>query len=296
MTYPKPWLAAVLGFLGQPLGMLYVARPGLAALYFFGPIASGLLMFLTGLAPLMGTLSLVVAIVAAIHAYRLSKRIPTDFQRPAYSRWYGMLGVAAAAITLIFLLRSFLFEPFHIPAGSMRPSFQVGQHVVVGKWSYGHYGSFGFTPVRTDITAPLSRGDVVVFDFPPNPSLQYIKRIIGLPGDVLVVRGHELSINGKEIQRERLADAGPGIEQYLESLDGSSYAVLLDTRVSHALRPIARFPLIENCQYMKEELHCSVPARHYFVLGDNRDNSQDSRYWGFVPQANIVGKVIYTSP
>ena len=296
MTYPKPWLAAVLGFLGQPLGMLYVARPGWAALYFFGPMLTGLAMFAIGLTPLMGTLSLVFAIVATVHAYRLAKRIPSEFDRPAYSRWFGLLGIATVAVTAIFLFRAFLFEPFHIPAGSMRPNFQVGQHVIVGKWGYGHYGSFGITPFRADIKAPLRRGDVVVFDYPPNPSLQYIKRIIGLPGDVVAIRGNELSINGKDVQRERMADAAPSIEQYLESLDGNRYGVLLSAKLSLVPRPIARFPFIENCQYLKDEIRCSVPAGHYFMLGDNRDNSQDSRYWGFVPQANIVGKVIYVTP
>jgi signal peptidase I len=275
---------------------MYVARPGWAAVYFFGPMLAGLTMFAIGLAPLMGTLSLVVAIVAAIHAYRLSKRIPEGFQRPAYSRWYGMLGIAAVIVTFIFLVRAFLFEPFHIPAGSMRPNLQVGQHIIVGKWGYGHYGSFGITPFRADITEPLIRGDIVVFDYPPNPALQYIKRIIGLPGDVIVIRGNDLSINGQDIKRERLTDAAPGLEQYQESLDGNRYGILLDAKFSPAIRPITRFPFIENCQYLKDELRCSVPAGHYFMLGDNRDNSQDSRYWGFVPQANIVGKVIYATP
>jgi signal peptidase I len=297
MRYPKPWLAVVLGYM-QPFGMMYLVRPGWAAFYFFGTLALALALFLVGLAPWAGILGFVVNIVAAVHCYRIAKRmsVAEDFRRPAYSRWYGMLGLWVATVCVVLLFRAFLFEPFHIPAGSMMPNLKIGQYILVKKWGYGHYGAFGITPFRAPISAPLDRGDVVVFDYPVDPSLQYIKRIVGLPGDVISIRGNGLSINGKDVKRERMIDVAPGIEQHLESSDGNRYAVLLTSESHSAVRPFIRFPFIENCEYSTEGLRCLVPPGNYFVLGDNRDNSQDSRYWGFVPAENIVGKLAYVTP
>ncbi|MDR2189139.1 MAG: signal peptidase I [Azonexus sp.] len=298
MKYPKPWLAAVLGFFAQPLGFLYVAKPGWASIYFFVPMLVGMVAFLSGWLSLIGdVLTITVAILAAIHAWQIARKIPEGCQRPAYSRWYGLLAWVIGAAVLIFLFRVFLFEPFRISSGSMMPSLQHDHEIVVQKWGYGHYGTFGITVFRMAMSKPLERGDVVVFEYPPNPAMDYVKRIIGVPGDIVTMRGSSLSINGQEVARERLNDTALGQEQYREHMQEKVYLILHRAASERLpLQPINRFPFAENCQYANGGLQCSVPAGHYFVLGDNRDDSKDSRYWGFVPQANIIGKMVYVTP
>ena len=296
---PKKWIAAALGLFIQPAGMLYVARPGWAAAYFVFAliVVLGNLFVLRERESAGNAIALIVAIICAIHSYRLARDYRA-LKRPWYSRWYGLVGIIAAFAALALGTRAFLFEPFRFPSESMAPSIEPRAHLIVKKWGYGNYGTYGIHAVRTGMSSGLQRGDIVVFEYPEDTSLSYAKRIVGLPGDRISYYNKRLKINDEEIQVRRIGDYvhkdGPIRSlQYLERLGDHEYAILIEPEAPAVVPPVRAFPLSEHCAHTAEGLSCRVPDGHYFVLGDNRDNSSDSRTWGFVPARNIIGKVLY---
>ncbi len=296
---PKKWIAAVLGLLMPPAGMLYVARPRWAAAYFaFALIIVQGNMFVLRDRELAGSaVALLVAIICAIHAYRLAgdSRV---IRRPWYSRWYGLVGIGAAFAALAFGVRAFLFEPFRFASESMAPSIEPRAHLIVKKWGYGNYGTYGIHLMRTGMSSEVQRGDIIVFEYPEDTALSYAKRVIGLPRDRISYYNKRLKINDEEIPIRRIGDyvhrdrATPSL-QYLERLGDREYAIRIEPETPAAVPIVKAFPFKEYCAYTAEGLSCRVPDGHYFVLGDYRDNSNDSRTWGFVPARNIIGKVQY---
>jgi len=196
----------------------------------------------------------------------------------------------------VFILRSFLFEPFKIPSGSMIPTLLVGDLILVNKYHYGLRLPVINTKI-TEGTAP-QRGDVMVFRYPPKPSLDYIKRVVGVPGDEVAYLNKRLSINGKPLQTNALpeffdADAMRYFKQFEEALGDKKHRLLNDDNRPAFVPGADEFEFKSNCRYSVEGVVCKVPQGHYFMMGDNRDNSLDSRYWGFVPDKNIVGKAFF---
>jgi signal peptidase I len=200
-------------------------------------------------------------------------------------------------ILVVFLLRSFLVEPFKIPSGSMLPTLLVGDFILVNKFAYGI--RLPIVNVKlVDVGSP-QRGDVMVFRYPEDPSLDYIKRVIGLPGDTVSYRNKRLWINGTEVSVKpdgeyNYVETGltfVSALRFIERLGGREHAILLQPDApSVQLSGVRQFPFRNNCEYNDSGFTCTVPPGHYFLMGDNRDSSSDSRYWGFVPEANIVGK------
>ena len=195
-------------------------------------------------------------------------------------------------ILAVFLIRSFLVEPFKIPSGSMMPTLLAGDFILVNKFTYG---------LRTPITNKTfiemnhpKRGDVFVFHFPPNPSLDYIKRVIGLPGDKISYKDKQLTINGQVQEVKYVADYEyemPGLNMITakrdeEQLGNVSHNILIHNIVGE-YAPGSVGDQFANGQTV------TVPAGHYFAMGDNRDNSSDGRVWGFVPENNLVGKAFF---
>lgn len=210
--------------------------------------------------------------------------------------WLDWTAGLFPVILAVFILRSFLFEPFKIPSGSMIPTLRVGDLILVNKFHYG---------VRLPVfnnkliaNHEPQRGDVMVFRYPPQPSLDYIKRVIGVPGDEIAFLNKRLTVNGQPVPRFTQPDFFEGeqmryVKQFGEELGGRRYSTLNDDMRPPFVSPIADFAFRENCHYPAEGIVCKVPAGHYFMMGDNRDNSLDSRFWGFVPEANIVGKAFF---
>ncbi|NMV36992.1 signal peptidase I [Ralstonia insidiosa] len=199
-------------------------------------------------------------------------------------------------IAAVFLLRSFVIEPFKIPSGSMIPTLQIGDFILVNKYTYGIR-----LPIVNKKVVELNqpqRGDVMVFRYPKDESMDYIKRVIGVPGDVVKYDNKRLTVNGQPATYAPQSDYLDGerltySKQYQETLGTVSHNILNDAdRPAYVSGP-DDFPFRENCTYNQTGFTCKVPEGHYFMMGDNRDNSADSRYWGFVPDKNIVGKAFF---
>ena len=184
-------------------------------------------------------------------------------------------------ILVVFLLRSFIVEPFRIPSGSMLPSLHIGDFILVNKFRYGIR-----LPVINekiiDVSKP-ERGEVMVFRFPHDTSINFIKRVVGLPGDKIEYKNKRLHVNGQPVPlvpqgefdfREVSQKTHIG-KRYLETLDAVTHEIIVDP------------------SKQTTETSYAVPEGHYFVMGDNRDHSNDSRYWGFVPEQNIIGKAFF---
>jgi len=190
---------------------------------------------------------------------------------------------------VVLLLRAFLVEPFRIPSGSMMPSLLVGDFILVNKFTYGIRLPVTKTKL-IDINEP-ERGDVVVFRWPVNPRLDYIKRLVGLPGDKISYRNKTLVINGEPVKIEAIGPYQPvgsgmralGSIEGRENLMGEEHSVLVNP-LSPDFSP--------SCTFMGYQ-EVEVPEGHYLMVGDNRDDSNDGRCWGFVPEENLVGKAFF---
>lgn len=213
--------------------------------------------------------------------------------------WVEYSGSFFPVIAVVFFVRSFLYEPFKIPSGSMEPTLIAGDFILVNKFAYGVR-----LPVVNkkviEVDQP-KRGDVMVFRYPEDPSTDYIKRVIGVPGDKIVYKNKRLTVNGQKVAYQNLPDYLDEAEdstlayrkQFSENLVGVQHRILNFEDSPDYVRGPHDFPHSELCTYDTEGFACSVPAGHYFMMGDNRDNSRDSRYWGFVPDENIVGKAFF---
>ena len=210
--------------------------------------------------------------------------------------WLDWTAGLFPVIAIVFVLRSFLFEPFKIPSGSMIPTLLVGDLILVNKFTYG----VRLPVINTKIIEgnQPARGDVMVFRYPPQPSLDYIKRVVGVPGDEVAYLNKRLTVNGKPVDTTAAPDffdkdAMRYFKQYEEQLGTQPHRLLNTPEAPAFVQGATNFAYRENCRYSVEGVVCKVPEGHYFMMGDNRDNSLDSRYWGFVPEANIVGKAFF---
>ena len=195
-------------------------------------------------------------------------------------------------ILLVFLIRSFVAEPFKIPSGSMMPTLLAGDYILVNKYTYGLR-----VPLANNVFYEINhprRGDVMVFHYPPDPKVDYIKRIVGLPGDKIQYQDKRLTINGK------LLDVVTE-DNYDYEMEGAN--IISARRLQEQLGEVKHDILIHdipnryNSDSLGEKLMngetITVPAGSYYAMGDNRDNSADSRVWGFVPEKNLVGKAFF---
>lgn len=220
-----------------------------------------------------------------------------EIERTVKTPWWIEYSVSFFPVILfVFVLRSFVVEPFRIPSGSMIPTLQVGDLILVNKFSYG----IRLPVIKKKIIeiGEPRKGDVMVFRYPVDPSLDYIKRVVGVPGDRIEYRDKRLTINGKPLSVQALpdyfdAERASYSHQYEEKLGDVAHKIIVDDGRRDQIDPKFVFPYFDACRYSADAVSCTVPPGHYFMMGDNRDNSEDSRYWGFVPEQNIVGKAFF---
>jgi signal peptidase I len=207
--------------------------------------------------------------------------------------WLDWTAGLFPVILAVFLLRSFLFEPFKIPSGSMIPTLLVGDLILVNKYHYG---------IRLPVlnkkivdNNPVQRGDVMVFRYPVDPRVDYIKRVVGIAGDEVAYINKQLTVNGQPVPTKALPDYYDEsslryFQQWSEQLGAAEHRILTDKDRAGFVRATYDFAHRDACRYSAEGVTCKVPPGHYFMMGDNRDNSEDSRYWGFVADEHIVGR------
>lgn len=214
-------------------------------------------------------------------------------KQPKWLEWTAGL---FPVILFVFILRSFIVEPFRIPSGSMLPTIHAGDFILVNKFEHG----LRFPVLNWEITKgkELERGEIVVFKYPVDRNVDFIKRVVGLPGDDIRYINKVLYVNG--VRQAEVADGTffdedtyKTLNQYKENLEGVEHRILKDPMMASQARPIRQFPYLEQCAYSLGNMACKVPEGYYFMMGDNRDNSADSRFWGFVPREDIVGRAFF---
>lgn len=280
----------------------------------------GLFGLLSTVMSLTAVLLVFVAATGAVWAWqkRSAKRLAGQGEAAPLgdsNHFRDYIGGFFPLILVVFVLRTFVAEPFQIPSSSMRPGLVAGDFILVNKFAYGIR-----MPIANHVLVPvgqIGRGDVVVFNYPPEPGMNYVKRIVGLPGDEVVYKDKVLTVNGETESAAPLGrhaypdDIAPGTvreaQHFRADLDGRLFEILKDDGVPAVHLPtLERFHqemaakgfdsgLAEHCRYEADGsgFACTVPAGKYFALGDNRDNSADSRYWGFVDDKLVVGKAFF---
>ena len=267
-------------------GILEVAWPVLFI------AAMGLLLKVTDFAAVLLLAAVITGLIWLFDAKWARKRRTSDAAEPVV---VDMARAFFPVIVVVFLIRSFWVEPFKIPSGSMKPTLLVGDFILVNKYVYG----IRLPVVNRKVVdiEPIRRGDVVVFRYPADPSVDYIKRVVGLPGDRIEYRGKRISVNG-----EAVAVQGGGyytdaelnflrLPTFTERLGERTHQMMIvPAQPPVDLAQVRQFAHRGNCEYNDDGFTCMVPAGHYFMMGDNRDQSSDSRYWGFVPDDHIKGR------
>ena len=203
-------------------------------------------------------------------------------------------------LAVVMVLRSFLYEPFNIPSDSMVPTLETGDFILVNKFEYGVRLPIINSKI-IDVGSP-ERGEVAVFRYPPQPSISYIKRIVGLPGDHIVYDHGQLSINGEKVtktpiqfSREKDSLDTPTSIYHQETLGAHTFT-MRELEGVNVARQAPFLNYVDNGKYSAENglyWEVKVPDGHYFAMGDNRDQSADSRFWGFVPEENLTGRAFY---
>jgi signal peptidase I len=256
----------------------------------------GLLLKITGFSEILLAASILTGLVVLWNSYRLRHRSAAS---PIEPPWVEISRSFFPVILAVFLVRSFFFEPFKIPSGSMIPTLRIGDFILVNKYTYGLR-----MPITNHSFIELNhpqRGEVMVFHYPPDPSTNYIKRVVGLPGDVVSYQDKHLTINGQSLStvadgnfaelEESLNTAQ--FDQFQEQLGTHKHAIIIAPQQPPIFpSQVQSYPGRDLCDITPDGFTCTVPAGHYFMMGDNRDRSSDSRYWGFVPEDNIVGKAV----
>ncbi len=227
------------------------------------------------LALILTVLTAISGAVVGYDKYHLRKRDPDGEVELGYAFRTAIEYSRSFFPVLLFVLviRSFVFEPFRIPSGSMMPTLVQGDYIFVKKYSYGL--RLPVIEKKIVATGEPDRGDVVVFRLPSEPSVNYIKRVIGLPGDVLVYERHRLTVNGELVVVSQDPEGSSSSKEYIEQLGERQHAIL-----------------ITNPRNLMRDGRYTVPEGHYFMMGDNRDNSRDSRFIGAIPETHLVGEAV----
>lgn len=224
----------------------------------------------------------VVMLICRFAFPHLSKRVPEPWYLDYARSFFPVL-------LIVFLLRGFIAEPFRIPSGSMLPTLEVGDFILVNKYAYGIRLPILHKKI-VELNEP-ERGDIVVFRYPVDNKTSFIKRLIGLPGDVIEYKRRTLSINGQEVGKVKISDYIP----FGDSVAAGRYLQTIPTGAEDQPNALVEYSTLQkiSARGRGREGTWVVPQGHYFMMGDNRDDSHDGRAWGFVPDHNVVGKAFF---
>lgn len=262
----------VLGVVSQPFVFLYINRPRLFGVYLLLAIAALAADFYWA----VGYFNLLLSVLCPLHAGWLTRRYDARQPRGGYAHWWAALALYLGLVASMFGVRSFFYEPFSVPSASMLPTLAVGDRIVVRKWGFGHYGSFGINLRTPGVTDPqrMRRGQVYVF-YHPELQVPYVKRLLGLPGETVEVTDKAVLINGQPLPAQ-LESEDEQQQWFSETAGEVTY------RIRYSSQPEA----VLSGAFV-------VPQRQYFFVGDNRDDSSDSRHWGAVGSDAIIGELVW---
>lgn len=278
---PRAWLVVLLAVLSPALAFLYIGKGKWGGLYF---IINLLFLYFLKLHPFMPFAVLLLHLLGLIAACIMAHKAVTY-------NWYRLhvfLKILAGLYLLAVMTRLLWFNVYHISSVSMYPTIHQGGYLIAKRWGLGY-----FNPLlgRQFDIQQLTRGEVILFAYPLKPSHVYIKRVIGLPGDKIAFDKGTLLLNGKKQILRVQPQSSPYIAYYDEQIGSQPYTIvrMLDQDFS------ASYQFMKSCPVINQLNVCTVPAGQVFVLGDNRDQSADSRFWGYVPVQNIIGRVIWVN-
>ena len=252
------------------------------------PLILVVLVFATGLVALIDRLALAPRRMRAVEQYRDRVDVPDESTLEDLEREPVLVESSKSVfpvLLLVLVLRSFLYEPFQIPSGSMLPTLEVGDFILVNKYTYGLRLPVAGTKVLS-VNDP-QRGDVMVFKEPANPNINFIKRVVGIPGDTIRYANKTLYVNGERVSESFI---GERLDDYDKRFGTRPVYRIYDETIGSVTHEIRKDMMIPN---RRAEGEWVVPEGNYFVMGDNRDRSNDSRFWGFVPDSLVVGKAVY---
>ncbi len=269
---PKRWIAVLLSLFTGSFAFLYLNHLRLFWVYFFVSITVVAVDWYFHL-----HFSLVVTSACVIHGYLVATKYDIEQPRHWYSHWWAIPALYTVIIGPILLSRIFIFDLFSIPAASMSPNVNIGNYIVIKKHGYGDYGAFGIKIFNTGFAAGIKAtpGKIYAFYPPHQPAVAYIKRLVGKPGDQIDIKDDAISINGKPLEHKLLSEDAQ--YTYYEEKIGD---------ISYKIQRTKGKPFLINQTFI-------VPQGHYFFLGDNRDNSYDSRLWGSVSDHSFIGELIF---
>ena len=234
---PNKWIAVVLSLILSPLGLIYVGRIRLAGTFFVAYLVLHVATFLR-IPPLNVdivaiSLSALVAIASAFITYKIALNFSPKSTRHWLTKWYGLALIILLVAFFPFFSRLFFYEPFRLPSTSMAPTGMLHANVIVKKWEYGHFSTFGFNFGSKPNPSLVARGDIIVFEYPPKKSLTYMMRVVGIPGDQIEVDQHRLTLNGVQVTREKLDDFlmpsdGSYVSRFPEKIDSNEYSILIN--------------------------------------------------------------------
>lgn len=248
-----------------------------------------------------GYLSIGLALVCICHSVYLAHHYD-QAHRKWFARWYAVLMIVIGIFGLIAIARLFIAAPFQIPSSAMLPTLTPGSHVLVSKIGFANKTSFNVEMFLTAQSTELTRGDIIVFRYPVEPDIFYIKRVIGLPGETVRYENKQVSIKPPCESGDTLCNefkpmamtpipehtlSNPPLLIYQEDLGRHKHNIAINLQREIPSHYYYVQPGTASTEWI-------VPAKHYFVMGDSRDNSRDSRFWGFVSEQEIVGRVVYS--